>query len=152
MIFIRYRELLVHCANPYSRQLDTEIQAAFYGAPLPPGDDREKECCFVYPVYVTFLLAPGLETTFSTFSRVVLWLLALATAASVACWWAATRRGATSPWRAIPLVVVSPPVAQALELRQLALLVVALLVVALLSLPLLDRKQTNPRLLRNPSP
>lgn len=126
-IWLGSRELLVHHRNPYSRELNTEIQAAFYGAPLPPGDYEDKQCCFAYPVYVAFLLAPGWATTFSTLSLVVLWFLALATAASVACWWAATRSAAVSPWWAIPLVVVSPPVAQGLDLRQLTLLVAALL-------------------------
>ena len=108
-VWLGSRELLVHHRNPYSRQLNAEIQAAFYGAPLPPGDYQEKECCFAYPVYVSFLLAPGLATSFSTLSLVVLWFLASATAASVACWWTATRRGVVSAWWAIPLVVVSPP-------------------------------------------
>jgi len=126
-IWLGSRELLVHHRNPYSPELNTEIQAAFYGAALPPGDYQQRECCFAYPVYVSFLLAPGLATTFPSLSLAVLWLLALATAASVACWWAATRRGAVSVWWAILLVVVSPPVAQGLELRQLTLLVAALL-------------------------
>jgi glycosyl transferase family 87 len=126
-IWLGSRELLVHHRNPYSRELNAEIQTAFYGAPLPPGDNEEKQCCFAYPVYVSFLLAPALGSSFQSVSRVVLWLLVLATAASVACWLAVIGRSVVSLWLAIPLVVVSPPVAEGLDLRQLALFVVALL-------------------------
>jgi len=129
-IWLGSRELLVHHRNPYSRELNADIQSAFYGSPLPPGENREKECCFAYPVYISFLLAPALGATFSTVSLVALWLLALATATSVVCWRAVIGRGVVPLWLAIPLVVVSPPLAQGLDLRQSTLFVVALLSIA----------------------
>jgi len=126
-IWLGSRELLVHHRNPYSREVNTQIQAAFYGTPLPPGDYEDKECCFAYPVYVSFLLAPGVASSFPKVSLVVLWLLAAATAVSGAGWWAVTGHDAASLGLVIPLVLVSPPVAQGLDLHQLTLFVAALL-------------------------
>ena len=126
-IWLGSRELLVHRRNPYSRELNIEIQSAFYGAALPPGDFEDKQCCFAYPVYVSFLLAPGVASSFAKVSLIVLWLLAASTAVSVACWWAVTGHRLASLGLVIPLVVVSPPVAQGLDLHQLTLFVAGLL-------------------------
>lgn len=121
------RELLVHHRNPYSREMNVEIQTAFYGVALPPGDYEEKQCCFAYPAYVSFLLAPVVTASFPKVSLIVLWLLVAATAVSAACWWWVAGHRTRSLWLVIPLVLVSPPVAQGLDLHQLAFVVAALL-------------------------
>jgi hypothetical protein len=66
-------------------------------------------------------------SSFPKVSLVVLWLLAAATAVSGAGWWAVTGHDAASLGLVIPLVLVSPPVAQGLDLHQLTLFVAALL-------------------------
>ena len=121
------RELLVHHRNPYSQEMNVEIQTAFYGVVLNPGDYEEKQCCFAYPAYVSFFLAPVVAASFPKVSLIVLYLLVAATAVSTACWWWVTGHRARSLWLVIPLVLVSPPVAQGLDLHQLALVVAALL-------------------------
>jgi len=126
-IWLGSRELLVHHRDPYSRALNIEIQTAFYGAALPPGYYEDKECCFAYPVYVSFLLAPGVGSSFPKVSLVVLWLLTVATAVSIGCWWTVAGHGTESLLLVMPLVLVSPPVAQGLDLHQLTLFVAALL-------------------------
>lgn len=124
------RELLVHHRDPYSRDVSGEIQTAFYGSPLPPGEYVDKECCFAYPIYHSFLLAPAVGASFAKVSLVFLWLLAAATAASVACWWFVAGHDMRLLPLVIPLVLVSPPVAQGLDLHQLTLFVVALLAIS----------------------
>jgi hypothetical protein len=121
------RELLVHHRDPYSQDVSEEIQTAFYGSPLPPGEYVDKECCFAYPVYHSFLFAPAVGADFAKVSRVFFWLLAAATAASVACWWFVTGHDMRLLPLIMALVLVSPPVAQGLDLHQLTLLVAALL-------------------------
>ena len=126
-VWLGTRELLVHHRNPYSLEMSRRIQASFYGDPLPPGDYEDKECCFAYPVYVSFLLAPSIGSSFPKVSLAALLLLAAATAISVVCWWAVTGHSAGYLTLAIPLVIMSPPIMQGLDLHQLTLLVAALL-------------------------
>jgi hypothetical protein len=141
-VWLGSRELFVNHRNPYGDEISRAIQTAFYGAPLGPGDHPNQECCFAYPVYVSFLFAPIVNNDFAQVLRAALVLLVLATAISVICWsdacWRtvgrndvcwhdAVRRPALCLLWTIPLVLVSPPVAQGLDFRQPALLVAALL-------------------------
>lgn len=129
-VWLGSRELLVHGRNPYAPEVNREIQTAFYGAPLDPGDHLGKECCFAYPVYVSFLLAPGVRSEFFGVQSAALVFLIAVTAISVVCWHVVTRRETRQLVFVIPLVLISPPVMQGLDLRQPALLVAALLSVA----------------------
>lgn len=129
-VWLGSRELLVHHRNPYSPDISREIQIAFYGAELGPGDHQDQQCCFAYPVYVSFLLAPSVKSDFPNLRLAALIFLAVVTAISIVCWHAVTRRDASDLVFIIPLVLVSPPVMQGLELRQLGLLVAALLSVS----------------------
>jgi len=82
------RELLLHGRDPYSPQVTREIQIGFYGRPLNPqnpSDPTDKEA-FVYPLYVTFLLAPTVTMPFQTASEVFRWLLLSLIALSVPLW------------------------------------------------------------------
>ena len=129
-VWLGSRELLLDHRNPYSPEVSREIQVAFYGKELGPGDHPDQQCCFAYPAYVSFLLAPTINADFDDARRIMLFLLSALTAASVICWHVVTRRG--SSWLALTtlLVLVSPPVMQGLELRQLGMLVAALLSVS----------------------
>jgi Glycosyltransferase family 87 len=123
-------ELLIHHRNPYSPGVTREIQTALYGAPLGPGDHPDHECCFAYPVYVSFLLAPSMSSELPKPPLAALLFLTAATAIGVTCWHAVAGRGASYFWWMIPVVFLSPPVMQGLELRQLGLLIFSLLSIA----------------------
>src|SRR5579863_9554086 len=68
------RELLLHGRNPYGPEVSGEIQMAFYGRIVTPGDrgpghkiiDEQR---FAYPVYVVFLMAPTMYSDFATVQR-----------------------------------------------------------------------------------
>jgi len=126
-VWLGSRELLVHGRNPYSPEINREIQIAFYGAELGPGDHPDQQCCFAYPIYVSFLLAPSVKSNFPALQLAVLIFLAVVTAISIVCWHAVTRRHTSDLVFVIPLILVSPPVMQGLELRQLGMLVAGLL-------------------------
>ncbi len=127
------RGLLLFGRNPYSREVTDEIQMAFYGrqivqnysSSVKPVDEQR----FAYPVYVAFLIAPTIHLSFPEAQRWVKIALAILIAASVPLWLAFL--GWKPP---VPLVVAiilftlaSPPVMQALSLRQLGILVEFLL-------------------------
>jgi hypothetical protein len=126
-VWIGSRELLVHGRNPYSPDISREIQIAFYGADLGPGSRPDQQCCFAYPVYVSFLLAPTVKSDFSKLQLPALLFLAVITAISIVSWHAVTGRAAGELVFMLPLVLVSPPVMQGLELRQSGMLVAVLL-------------------------
>ncbi len=129
-VWLGSRELLVHHRNPYSPEISREIQTAFYGTALGPGPHPDRQCCFAYPVYVSFLLAPTVESDFPRLQLVAVIFLTGATASSSICWNAVTRRRARDLTFILPLILISPPVMQGLELRQSAMLVAALMSVA----------------------
>lgn len=124
------RELLVHHRNPYSPEVSREIQMAFYGADLGPGAREDQQCCFAYPVYVSFLLAPTVGADFSSLQFPALIFLTVLTVISVVCWHAVTRGVARDLIWVVPLVLISPPVMQGLDLRQSGMLVAALMALA----------------------
>jgi Glycosyltransferase family 87 len=126
-VWVGSRELLVHGRNPYSPEISREIQIAFYGADLGPGARPDQQCCFAYPVYVSFLFAPTVKSDFSKLQVPALLFLTVVTAVSIICWHVVTRRAAGELVLIVPLVLISPPVMQGLELRQSGMLVAALL-------------------------
>ena len=126
-VWVGSRELLVHGRNPYSREVSREIQIAFYGEDLGPGTRPDQQCCFAYPVYVSFLFAPTVKTDFSTLQLPALLFLTVVTVVSIICWHAAIGRAEGELVFIIPLVLISPPVMQGLELRQSGMFVAALL-------------------------
>jgi Glycosyltransferase family 87 len=126
------RELLLHHRNPYSREISQEIQRAFYGAELGSGAHPDQQCCFAYPIYVALLLAPTVKSDFASLLLPALIFLMLLTVVNIVCWYTVTRRDARDLVVVIPLVLISPPVIQGLELRQSAMLVAALLAMSAL--------------------
>jgi hypothetical protein len=136
-VWLGSRELLVHHRNPYSPEVSREIQMAFYGADLGPGARPDQQCCFAYPVYVSFLLAPTVNRDFPDLQLPALIFLTVLTVIGIVCWHAATGRAPRDLVFVIPLVLISPPVMQGLELRQSGMLVAALMAGAAL---LADRR------------
>jgi hypothetical protein len=126
-VWLGSRELLVNHRNPYSAEISREIQTAFSGVDLAHGAHQDPQCCFAYPVYVSLLLAPTVKSEFFSLQLPALAFLTLATMISIICWHAVTRRAARDLVFIIPLVLISPPVMQGLELRQSAMLVAALI-------------------------
>jgi glycosyl transferase family 87 len=126
-VWLGSRELLVHHRNPYSAQVTQEIQTAYSGVDLAHGAHQDQQCCFAYPVYASLLLAPTVKSDFLSLRLPALVVLTLLTGIGSACWHHVTRRAAHQLVFVIPLVLISPPVLQGLELRQAAMLVAALL-------------------------
>lgn len=133
------RDLLLYGRNPYGPEVSHEIQMAFYGHVITQNDEtRDKsgklvdEQRFAYPVYVVFLMAPAI---YSSFANVQVWapvLLAGLTAGSVLLWlnvlrW---RPPAAAVAAVILFVLSSPQIVQGLRLRQLGLLVGFMLALA----------------------
>jgi hypothetical protein len=87
-LWLRTRELLFHHRDPYSVEVTREIQTGFYGRPLAPQDpsDPTDEHAFVYPLYVSFLLAPTVDMPFSAVQELFRWLLLLSVAFSIPLW------------------------------------------------------------------
>lgn len=121
------RELLLHHRDPYSREVTREIQIGYYGRPLDPNrpGDPKDQAAFAYPVFVVFLLAPTIALPFSAVQAGFRWFLIILTAATVPLWLRALR-WRTSPAVTAMLVILALgnfPVAQAIKLQQLTLLV-----------------------------
>jgi hypothetical protein len=87
-LWLGTRELLLRHRDPYSTEVTREIQIGFYGRPLAPrclSDPTDRQA-FVYPVYVSLLLAPTIEMSFSSAQKLFQWLLLLSVAFSVPLW------------------------------------------------------------------
>lgn len=125
------RELLLHGRNPYSAEVTQEIQAGYYGRALDASrpQDPEDQQAFAYPVYVVFLLAPGVWLPFPAVQKgfgILLWLV---TGASVVLWLRALRWRPTKTVVAIFLILTLGclPAVQGIKLQQLSILVAVLL-------------------------
>lgn len=132
------RELLLHGRNPYSREVTRDIQRGFYGRPLDPTNPRDPadQEAFAYPLYVVFLLAPSLSSSFPVVSTAFGIVLFILTLTSIFLWIYALRLRLTtsSLLLAIIAAMTSYPVLDGLQLQQLTLLVAALLAAALAAL------------------
>jgi hypothetical protein len=86
------RELLLHHRDPYSVEVTREIQIGFYGRALVPNSsDPTDQENFVYPLYVSFLLAPTVDMPFGAVKELFRWLILLCVAFSVPLWMFAVR-------------------------------------------------------------
>lgn len=132
------RELLLHGRDPYSREVTREIQTGFYGRPLDPANpsDPKGQESFVYPLYVVFLLAPTVTSSFSTVAEFFRWFLLLGIAASVPLWRYAVglRLRPLQLASAMVLAVSSYPAVLEFHMQNLAALVALLLALAAASL------------------
>lgn len=132
------RELLLHGRDPYSPELTREIQAGFYGRPLPPDapGGRNYQQGFYYPVYVAFLLAPTIDLPFDVVRKGFFWALLGFTVVTIPLW-LRVLRWPLPLWGQAALVLFtigSLPVMLGLKLEQMTLLVVALLAAAMVLL------------------
>jgi hypothetical protein len=87
-LWLGTRELLLRHRDPYSTEVTREIQIGFYGRPLAPQNvsDPTDRQAFVYPVYVSLLLAPTINMSFSAVQELFRWLLLLSVAFCVPLW------------------------------------------------------------------
>ena len=128
------RELLLRGRDPYGPEVSGEIQGAYYGHALDTaGADRGRdEQRFAYPLYVVFLLAPTVEMPFPAVRILMRWVLGFATAAGMLLWLRSLRWQPS--WLVTSAIIIitlsSPPLAEALKLQQLGLLVGCLLAVS----------------------
>lgn len=125
------RELLLRGRNPYSDDITREIQKGYYGRTLDAGrpNDPKDQQGFAYPVYVVFLLAPLIGSSFHAVHVFFYWLLVVLTAATV--WmWLQVIQWRLPAWAIASVAVLTLgcfPAVQGIKLQQLSLLVAALL-------------------------
>jgi len=115
--------------NPYSNQLTSDSQLSFYGRELQPAESQLDQRRFAYPVYATFLLIPVMKLPLNKAETFTLLILIGITISSLFCWLDALN-WKTSNIVLIGLIVatlVSPPVLQGLDLRQLGLFVAGMI-------------------------
>jgi hypothetical protein len=128
------RELFLHRRDPYSIEVTREIQSGFYGVALDKVhlyEPTNKES-FVYPLYVSFLLAPTAHLPFATVQLTSRWLLLLLLSASVPLWMRAGGFTARLPYVLSGMILAASSSAAIVEFHQqnLAALVVFLLAAA----------------------
>jgi hypothetical protein len=128
------KEFLLQHRNPYSAEVTADIQRGYWGRTLDSNksNDPKDEMRFAYPLYVVFLLAPTVTLPFESVQR--LYLSIAIPLCVIAVWlWMHTlnnRVNHTHVAVAIMLFLGSYPVAQAIHLQQLALLIFALIALA----------------------
>jgi len=125
------RELLLRHRDPYSAEITREIQAGYYGRPLDstrPHEPKDQQG-FAYPVYVVFLLAPGVWLPFATVQALFRGLLFSLIAASVPLWLVGLRWRMSLTGKLITVILVlgNFPAVQAIKLQQLTAMVCVLL-------------------------
>lgn len=123
------RELLLHNRNPYSTEVNRDIQISLYSHLLTAAE-HQNEQRFVYPVYVVLLMWPSAFAQYATVSLVGLVALTIAGAGATLCcmkfvnWPSSTHDRIT----AVLLAMSTPPMLRALRFEQLSTVVVLLLV------------------------
>jgi Glycosyltransferase family 87 len=133
------RELLRNGRDPYTMEITREIQAGFYGQPMPPdqpGQTQNYQQGFYYPVYIAFFLAPTLDLPFRTVQKGFFRVL-LAAAVVAILLWLRLLRWQLPLWGQLVVVVFaigSFPFMQALSLQQMTLAVAPLMAAAVLLL------------------
>jgi len=116
------RELLLHHRDPYSTEVNRELQIAYYGKELDPSrpEERLNQQRFAYPLYFTFFIAPLAWIQFQTARIVFWWILAVCAVLNVLLWLRFLRLRLSLPAMAalFALVLTSIPVMQNLSLLQ----------------------------------
>jgi hypothetical protein len=125
------RELLLNRRDPYSAEMNREIQAGYYGRALNPNNpnDPKDQQGFAYPAYIVFLLAPTIHLPFPEVQRGYLALLWLLTSVSIVFWVRVLQWRPATSLLAICLILTlgSIPFVQGMKLQQLSLFVAFLL-------------------------
>ena len=125
------RELLLHHRDPYSPEVTRDIQRGFYGREIDadnPNDPRD-QAAFAYPIYVVFVLAPFVKSSFVTAQAIFRCLLLFGIAVSIPAWMYATGLRKNMPWvlSAIVLAIGTYPAVLEFHMQNLAALVAVLL-------------------------
>jgi hypothetical protein len=71
--------------DPYSEQVTRQIQTAYYGGPLAPGD-QAKKMAYAYPAYSAIIFAPLTRLSWTQLRLAFLIVVPLLMAASVPLW------------------------------------------------------------------
>jgi hypothetical protein len=122
------QQALLHNRNPYSPEVTGEIQIAYYGHVLTPGEVNDQER-FAYPAYVVFYLVPTLWLPFEQVRYASALVILGLIIASIICW--ARMIYGHGSWQpglvAALLGIGTVPTFQAVKIQQLAVLSVALI-------------------------
>ena len=124
------RELLLHRRDPYSAEVNTDIQKGFWGRSIDRHNPNDPpEALFAYPLYVVFLLAATVSLPFGSVQILYIAIAAALSATSVWCWWRVVEEAGSVLWTAVASILFlgSYPVVQSLHSQQLTLLVAALI-------------------------
>lgn len=129
------QQLLRHGRNPYGTEVNREIEVAFYGHILQPGEGKDEQR-FAYPIYVVVLLWPMAFMKYSTVSAIALPLLIAAAAAfTLACTyfvdWPTNRVDQLS---AVLFGLSTTPMLRGLRIEQLSTVVALFLMAAFIAL------------------
>ncbi|MBV8050048.1 MAG: DUF2029 domain-containing protein [Acidobacteriaceae bacterium] len=125
------RELLLHHRDPYSPEVTREIQRGFYGREIDPGNpnDPHDQAAFAYPVYVVFVLAPFVRSSFGTVQAIFRWVLLFGIALTIPAWMYAIGLRKSPAWTlsAAVLTISTYPAMLEFYMQNLAGLVAVLL-------------------------
>ena len=129
------QQLLNHGRNPYGPEVSREIQVAYYGHFLQPGEAKDEQR-FAYPIYVIVLLWPMAFMRYSTVDAIALPLLTAAGAAFLlACVrfvnWPTNKSDRVA---AVLLGLSTTPMLRGLRFEQLSTLVALFLMLAFVAL------------------
>jgi hypothetical protein len=118
--------------DPYSDQVTSQIQTAYYGRPLLP-TDHVKKMAYAYPAYTAIVFAPLALASWTKVRLAFLILIPILMGASVPLWFSVLGLRAKPAHKAIIaiLFLASWPVMWSLRLQQPTLIIEAALVFAL---------------------
>jgi Glycosyltransferase family 87 len=122
------RQAILHHADPYSAEINRQIQIAVLGHVVADSDTTNQQR-FAYPFYATLLFAPLALLPFSVAQVVASLASVLLTGLSVFWWWprCRSRKGETI---ALIFLFASYPVVLGLQLRQPTMLIAPVLAAA----------------------
>lgn len=137
-VWLVARESLRNRRDPYGPKMTREIQTGLFGRPLDPNrpTDPIDRRVFPYPAFTGLLFWPAAQYPFPPVRAVVIFLLAILTAATVSLWLRALHWRIGKKWIAVILLLTlsSYPVLEGLYSAQLGLLVAFLLAATIVAL------------------
>src|SRR5437867_4853290 len=81
------RELLLHRRDPYSAEVNVDIQKGFWGRPIDRQNPNDPpEAIFAHPLYVVFVLAPTVSLPFDSVRILYIAVAVALSVTSVWCW------------------------------------------------------------------
>jgi len=123
------RELLLHRRDPYSAEVNVDIQRGFWGRSIDRHNPNDPpEAIFAHPLYVVFVLAPTVSLPFDSVRILYIAVAVALSVTSVWCWLRLYGEAGSVVRIAVASILFlgSYPFVQALHSQQLTLLVAAL--------------------------